>query len=119
MYKVHTHRHGYLSLIFLFSLSLYIYTYTYTYIYIYINIGYYLQPTAPDPPVGSCYVCNLSQLTLQIDTSVSTLNGFLRLVVKGRLGFNSPTIMQGNYICVFIRVCVYMEVHMSIYMYIY
>mmetsp|Transcript_7033 Transcript_7033/g.7145 ORF Transcript_7033/g.7145 Transcript_7033/m.7145 type:complete len:344 (-) Transcript_7033:261-1292(-) len=58
--------------------------------------GYYLQPTAPDPPVGACYVCNLSQLTLQIDTSVSTLYDFLKLVVKGRLGFNAPTIMQGS-----------------------
>ena len=33
---------------------------------------------------------------LQIDTTVSTLNDLLRLVLKGRLSFNSPTLMQGK-----------------------
>jgi ubiquitin-like 1-activating enzyme E1 B len=58
--------------------------------------GYFLQPSVPDEPVPSCYVCGTSQMTLTVDTSVFTLKELVSKVLKGKLGFNEPAISQGS-----------------------
>ena len=35
--------------------------------------GLYLQPMKPDTRSKDCYVCNKTQLTLEIDTNINTL----------------------------------------------
>jgi ubiquitin-like 1-activating enzyme E1 B len=57
--------------------------------------GTLLQPTFPDPPSASCYVCNASQVELSIDTDVATLETVVKKVLKGRLGFNCPNVQCG------------------------
>lgn len=57
--------------------------------------GAYLQPSFPDSPVTSCYVCGASQLTLILDTTQTTLARLVDKVLKGKLGFNAPSISQG------------------------
>jgi len=58
--------------------------------------GYYLQPCKAEAPSTSCYVCNTAQLTLHIDTMETTLDFLVKKVLKGRLGFNQPSIVQGS-----------------------
>jgi ubiquitin-like 1-activating enzyme E1 B len=58
--------------------------------------GYFLQPSVPDRPVSSCYVCGSSQMTLMVDTTVFTLKDLVTKVLKGKLGFNEPAISQGS-----------------------
>lgn len=58
--------------------------------------GYFLQPSVPDRPVSSCYVCGSSQMTLMVDTTAFTLKDFVTKVLKGKLGFNEPAISQGS-----------------------
>ena len=58
--------------------------------------GYYLQPCKAEAPSASCYVCNTAQLTVHIDTHAATLEFLVKKVLKGRLGFNQPSIVQGS-----------------------
>ena len=55
--------------------------------------GNYLNPTVPDPPSDGCYVCGRAQIVLEIDTNIATLDVLVQKVIKGRLGFNEPSIM--------------------------
>lgn len=41
-------------------------------------------------------MCNTAQLTLHIDTHEATLEFLVKKVLKGRLGFNQPSIVQGS-----------------------
>lgn len=58
--------------------------------------GFYLQPTLPVAPVATCFVCGTAQRLVFIDTQTRTLDEFVQLVVKGRLGFNEPAISIGS-----------------------
>ena len=58
--------------------------------------GVYLQPSIPETPMSTCYVCNTAQLSLQIDTEKATLGDLLKYVVKGKLGFNQPSVRVGH-----------------------
>lgn len=58
--------------------------------------GVYLQPSAAEAPVAACYVCNTAQMTIQIDTNVATLGDLLKYVIKGKLGFNAPSLLVGH-----------------------
>lgn len=58
--------------------------------------GVYLQPSVAEAPVTTCYVCNTAQLLLQIDTEKATLGDFLKYVLKGKLGFNQPSMRVGT-----------------------
>ena len=46
--------------------------------------------------MSTCYVCNTAQLSLQIDTEKATLGDLLKYVVKGKLGFNQPSVRVGH-----------------------
>lgn len=54
--------------------------------------GLLLQPVQPEPPSGICYVCSTAEVTVQLDTTRCTLEGLVKRVLKGKLGFNEPTI---------------------------
>ena len=54
--------------------------------------GHYLEPTQPEEPATQCYVCNASQISLQIDIHETTLEEFIKVVLKGKLAFNQPSI---------------------------
>jgi ubiquitin-like 1-activating enzyme E1 B len=56
--------------------------------------GLYIQPTSPEEPKSECFVCQTSQVTVQLDTSKTTLGDLLVKVLKGKLGFNEPTIIH-------------------------
>lgn len=56
--------------------------------------GYYLQPTRPEPPNPACFVCSTPQLILQIDINTTTLDFLVQKVLKGRLGFNLPSVVM-------------------------
>ena len=43
--------------------------------------GLYLQPMKPDSRSRDCYVCNKTQLTLEIDTNINTLAFFIEKVI--------------------------------------
>ena len=58
--------------------------------------GVYLQPSIAEAPVSTCYVYNTAQLLLQIDTEKATLGDLLKYVVKGKLGFNQPSVYLGT-----------------------
>lgn len=57
--------------------------------------GLYLCPYDPDQPSSTCYVCSKSEIVLQIDVKVTSLKELVTLVLKGKLGFNEPTISVG------------------------
>lgn len=46
-------------------------------------------------PLESCFVCQKNPLTLTIDTTVATLQDLVAKVLKGRLGFNAPSVSVG------------------------
>jgi len=46
-------------------------------------------------PLDSCFVCQKNPLVLTIDTTACTLQDLVTKVLKGRLGFNSPSISVG------------------------
>ncbi len=58
--------------------------------------GHLLEPAEPEPPVATCYVCHPSQLSLLIDTAATTLQTFVDLVLKLRLGFAEPNLFLGS-----------------------
>jgi ubiquitin-like 1-activating enzyme E1 B len=58
--------------------------------------GVFLQPSAPELPQNSCYICGTDSLTLQIDTDVTTLGDLVDKVVKGKLSVNEPSVMMGT-----------------------
>lgn len=58
--------------------------------------GQQLQPVRLEAPVPTCFVCSKTQLNVQLDAATWTLERFLDVVVKRRLGFSEPTIMLGN-----------------------
>jgi len=58
--------------------------------------GCYLQPSKADLPVETCFVCGKSELTLQIDIHETTLQELLTKIIKGKLGFNEPTLTTGS-----------------------
>jgi len=57
--------------------------------------GHYLEPTSPEEPASQCYVCNASQITLQIDINETSLEELIKFVLKGKLAFNQPSIYIG------------------------
>lgn len=58
--------------------------------------GHYLEPTSPEEPATQCYVCNASQISLQIDIHETNLEEFIKVVLKGKLAFNQPSIYIGS-----------------------
>lgn len=58
--------------------------------------GHYLEPTSPEEPSSECYVCSASQITLQIDINETTLDELIKIVLKGKLAFNQPSIFIGS-----------------------
>ena len=58
--------------------------------------GHLLQPTRLDPPNPKCYVCSTTTVDLWVDTTATTFEVFLAKVLKGRLGFNEPTVSYGE-----------------------
>ena len=48
-----------------------------------------------EEPIITCFVCQKSPLMVTIDTNVATLFDFVTLVLKGRLGFNAPSVSVG------------------------
>jgi ubiquitin-like 1-activating enzyme E1 B len=58
--------------------------------------GNLLQPSQPEEPNAQCFVCSAAHQSLQIDTSKATLGDLLKHVVKGKLGFNAPSILVGH-----------------------
>ena len=57
--------------------------------------GLYLQPTEPEGPNTSCFVCSSHTLQVNVDIKTWTVGKFLDLVLKKHLGFNEPTIAVG------------------------
>lgn len=57
--------------------------------------GTFLQPSAPEEPEETCYVCNSSQVELSIDTVNATLDLVVNKVLKRKLGFNCPNVAFG------------------------
>mmetsp|Transcript_29432 Transcript_29432/g.41979 ORF Transcript_29432/g.41979 Transcript_29432/m.41979 type:complete len:653 (-) Transcript_29432:14-1972(-) len=58
--------------------------------------GLYLQPLEAEGPAAACYVCGTAQISLQIDTEVSTLGDLVLKVLKGKLAFGEVTVMLGS-----------------------
>ena len=58
--------------------------------------GLFLQPTEPEGPNTSCFVCSSDTLQVNIDIHTWTVGKFLDLVIKKHLGFNEPTIAVGT-----------------------
>jgi len=59
--------------------------------------GHLLQPTKLDPPNPKCYVCSQGAMAhVYLDTSEWVFEDFLAKVVKGRLGFNEPTVSYAS-----------------------
>jgi len=59
--------------------------------------GHLLQPTKLDPPNPKCYVCSQGAMAhVYLDTSAWVFEDFLAKVVKGRLGFNEPTVSYAS-----------------------
>jgi len=48
-----------------------------------------------EQPLDSCFVCQKNPLTLTIDTTAATLQDLVSKVLKGRLGFNAPSVSVG------------------------
>jgi len=58
--------------------------------------GHMLMPSRLCPPNKNCFVCNTANVNLQIDTKKTSFEHFLKVVLKGRLGFNAPTVDIGD-----------------------
>lgn len=58
--------------------------------------GAYLQPSTTDPPQRGCYVCGKAMMTVIIDVNETSLEELLVKVIKGKLGFNEPTLSLGS-----------------------
>ena len=55
-----------------------------------------LQPVALEGPQPTCYVCNKSTVVVALDTTETTLQTFVDVVLKKKLGFIDPSIEKGN-----------------------
>mmetsp|Transcript_95713 Transcript_95713/g.143373 ORF Transcript_95713/g.143373 Transcript_95713/m.143373 type:complete len:637 (-) Transcript_95713:292-2202(-) len=61
--------------------------------------GLFLTASALESPNPSCFVCRNAVIPLQINIDQWTLEQFLKTIVKGRLGFEAPTLLlQGDFI---------------------
>ena len=58
--------------------------------------GFFLQPTPPECPVSTCFVCAASIMEVFIDTTNRTLEDFVKSVLKSKLGFNAPSMTIGD-----------------------
>ena len=55
-----------------------------------------LQPVALEGPQPTCYVCNKSTVVVALDTTETTLQTFVDVVLKKKLGFIDPSIEKGS-----------------------
>ena len=61
--------------------------------------GLYLIASPLEKPNPNCFVCKNAIIPLALDVNEWTLRDFLAKIVKGRLGFEEPTLMlQGDFI---------------------
>ena len=61
--------------------------------------GLYLTASSLDPPNPNCFVCKNATIPLALNINEWTLDLFLKLVVKKKLGFEEPTILlEGDFI---------------------
>lgn len=61
--------------------------------------GLFLTASSLDPPNPNCFVCKNATIPLTLNVNEWTLNQFLNLVVKKKLGFEEPTILlEGDFI---------------------
>ena len=61
--------------------------------------GLYLTASPLDKPNPTCFVCKNAIIPLTLDINEWNLKDFLAKIVKGRLGFEEPTlILQGDFI---------------------
>ncbi|KAH9623187.1 hypothetical protein KSS87_016869 [Heliosperma pusillum] len=54
-----------------------------------------LMPVEPFEPNKACFVCSKTPLTLEVDTSRTTLGEFVEKIVRAKLGMNLPLVMHG------------------------
>eukprot|EP00536_Pseudo-nitzschia_multiseries_P000576 jgi/Psemu1/233774/estExt_Genewise1.C_70105 len=61
--------------------------------------GLYLTASPLEKPNPNCFVCKNAIIPLSLNVEEWTLQEFLKRIVKGRLGFEEPTLMlQGDFI---------------------
>eukprot|EP00980_Cylindrotheca_fusiformis_P007968 scaffold1697_cov120-Cylindrotheca_fusiformis.AAC.50 len=61
--------------------------------------GLYLTASSLEPPNPNCFVCKNANIPLTLNTNEWTLENFLKLIVKKKLGFEQPTvILAGDFI---------------------
>lgn len=61
--------------------------------------GLYLTASSLEPPNPNCFVCKNANIPLTLNTNEWTLEGFLKIIVKKKLGFEQPTvILAGDFI---------------------
>jgi ubiquitin-like 1-activating enzyme E1 B len=58
--------------------------------------GLYLTSSFLESPNPNCFVCKNANIPLTLNTNEWTLEDFLKLIVKKRLGFEQPTIILGG-----------------------
>lgn len=58
--------------------------------------GLFLTASQLEPPNPNCFVCKNANIPLTLNVNEFTLELFLKLVVKQRLGFEEPTIILGG-----------------------
>ena len=56
-----------------------------------------LQPVALEGPQPTCYVCNKSTVVVALDTTETTLQTFVDVVLKKKLGFIDPVDREGQH----------------------
>ncbi len=54
--------------------------------------GLLLLPTKLDPPNPHCYICAEGSINVWVDPETMQFEAFLSKVLKGKLGFNQPTV---------------------------
>jgi ubiquitin-like 1-activating enzyme E1 B len=61
--------------------------------------GLYLTASTLEAPNPNCFVCRNAVIPLQINIEQWTLENFIKTIVKGRLGFEAPTLLlEGDFI---------------------
>ena len=55
-----------------------------------------LQPVALEGPQPTCYVCRNATIPVALDTNETTLQTFVDVVLKKKLGFIDPAVDKGN-----------------------
>ena len=58
--------------------------------------GLYLTASTLESPNPNCFVCKNAVIPLKINIEQWTLEDFLKRIIKGRLGFESPTLLLGG-----------------------